>query len=341
MLVLDLTTCHVELEPLLHSTPQIFTIGQWEGVCKVPKEEHGYKITIAFKMVTHVLALLSHDNLWEFHSERWDDMIHKMLAENAPDDFSLGTNVKDQLDYGKHLRVHAQKEWHVNPRLAKLVREYNRLAINTLQEAQDLPLLANIFIKKTDITAAIHPFDLSNIAPVLLQFGHLGDQILDSYKGRSLVETKRWANLLANEIPENIMTVSRKFLSKPQKKLCQTLEHFTKMLPDSLSPFQRLALTPTPFNPITKYFQELRHDILKNMKGAKRSENTIPKLPFCYIRATQLTISDDTSADSDHSSRLGRPEILGILGNPQSHRVITQRRLTVYFRLSALIVHLS
>ncbi|KAJ7680770.1 hypothetical protein DFH06DRAFT_1164140 [Mycena polygramma] len=402
MLVLDLTTCHVELEPLLHSSPQIFTIVQWEGVCQVPKEERGYKIAIAFKMVTHVLALLSHDNLWgvfwrssvefldlqrdrvpdsvldfhgwcefhanhlrkyapkfrttttiyqwmissgphpfqgngrycsaevlalagippwvpvydvlmnetaycilteadfQFHSERWfliDDMIDKMLAGNAPDDFSLGANVKDQLDYGKHLRVHAQKEWHVNPRLANLVREYNQLAINTRKEAQDLSR-ANIFIQKTDITTAIHPFDLSNIAPALLQFGHLGDRILDSYRGRSLVEKKRWANLLANEIPENIMTVSPKFLSKPQKKLRQTLDQFMKTLPDSLSPFQRLALTPTPclsadeiqlleaqfgtVNPITKYFQELRHNILKNMKGAKRSESTKPKLPFQF-----------------------------------------------------------
>ncbi|KAJ7614204.1 hypothetical protein DFH06DRAFT_1307650 [Mycena polygramma] len=290
MLVLDLTTCHVELEPLLHSSPQIFTIVQWEGVCQVPKEEHGYKIAIAFKMVAHVLALLSHDNLWgvfwrssvefldlqrdrvpdsvldfhgwcefhanylrkyapkfrttttiyqwmissgphpfqgngrycaaevlalagippwvpvydvlmnetaycilteadfQFHSERWflidiyySDMIDKMLAGNAPDDFSLGANVKDQLDYGKHLRVHAQKEWHVNPRLANLIVQ--QLAINTRKEAQDLSC-ANIFILKTDITTAIHPFDLSNIAPALFQFGHLGDQILSEGEAR-------------------------------------------------------------------------------------------------------------------------------------------------------------
>ncbi|KAJ7615070.1 hypothetical protein DFH06DRAFT_1146131 [Mycena polygramma] len=66
--------------------------------------------------------------------------------------------------------------------------------------------------------------------------------------------------------------------------------------------------------------------------------------PVCYIRATRLAISDDTSTDSDQSGRVGRlggPEIFGMLGNPRSHRVITQRRLTVYFRLSVLIVHLS
>ncbi|KAJ7678311.1 hypothetical protein DFH06DRAFT_1423066 [Mycena polygramma] len=65
-----------------------------------------------------------------------------------------------------------------------------------------------------------------------------------------------------------------------------------------------------------------------------------PKPNECYIRAIRLTISGISSADSDRSGRVGRlggPEIFGTLGNPRSHRVITQRRLTVYFRLSVLI----
>ncbi|KAJ7604184.1 hypothetical protein DFH06DRAFT_1349621 [Mycena polygramma] len=47
----------------------------------------------------------------------------------------------------------------------------------------------------------------------------------------------------------------------------------------------------------------------------------------CYIRATRLTISGISSADSDRSGRVGRvggPETFGMLGNPRSHWVITQ-----------------
>ncbi|KAJ7760922.1 hypothetical protein B0H16DRAFT_1812213 [Mycena metata] len=64
MLILDLSTCVLEIEPLLHSSPQIFSLAQWEGVCRVPREERGYKIGFAIVMTSHVLALLSNDNLW-------------------------------------------------------------------------------------------------------------------------------------------------------------------------------------------------------------------------------------------------------------------------------------
>ncbi|KAJ7708522.1 hypothetical protein B0H16DRAFT_1632661 [Mycena metata] len=52
-----------QIEPL-HSSPQIFSLAQWEGVCRVLREERGYKIGFAIVMTSHVLALLSNDNLW-------------------------------------------------------------------------------------------------------------------------------------------------------------------------------------------------------------------------------------------------------------------------------------
>ncbi|KAJ6540076.1 hypothetical protein DFH09DRAFT_1090082 [Mycena vulgaris] len=64
LIILDLTTCYLEFEPLLHSSPQIFTKEQWIGVSEVPHSVRGFKIGIALEMRHQVLAWLSFDNLW-------------------------------------------------------------------------------------------------------------------------------------------------------------------------------------------------------------------------------------------------------------------------------------
>ncbi|KAJ7456743.1 hypothetical protein B0H11DRAFT_2200061 [Mycena galericulata] len=332
-LILDLKSAVLELEPLLHAAPQIFTLAQWEGVSRVPREERGYKVAFAIKMTTHILALLSHDNLWnlfwrssteftrlqkqrvpdsvlgfhawcqfhveyftknppkrrtqltiyqwlikpgphpfqgsgryctaevlalagipawtsafdvltqpelysvlieadaQFHSERlWivDNLIDRMLEGNTSDDFSLGASMQDQIEYSTHLRVHGKKEWHVSPRLAELVRDYNDIAICTRVEAQDSANRSNIFVPKADIASATHPFDLSNIAPTLLCFGHLGELI---------VGKKRWTALLKDEIPDDLMTLAQ-------------------------------------------YFRDYQNEVLHNLTGAKRPPTMTPKLPF-------------------------------------------------------------
>ncbi|KAJ7037365.1 hypothetical protein C8F04DRAFT_1180443 [Mycena alexandri] len=333
-LILDLKSSVLELEPLLHSAPQIFTLAQWEGVSRVPREERGYKIAFAIEMTTHILALLSHDNLWhlfwrssteftrlqkqcvpdsvlgfhawckfhveyftknppkrrtqltiyqwlikpgphpfqgsgryctaevlalagippwtsafdvmtrpelysvlieadaQFHSERSSN---RMLEGNTSDDFSLGASVQDQIEYSTHLRVHGKKEWHglqCTPlpfnMLQPLLTKSEDIAIRTRVEAQDTTNRSNIFVPKADIASATHPFDLSNIAPSLLCFGHLGELI---------VGEQRWAALLKNEIPDNLMTLAR-------------------------------------------YFRDYQNKVLRNLTGAKRPPTMTPKLPF-------------------------------------------------------------
>ncbi|KAJ7139360.1 hypothetical protein C8R44DRAFT_867507 [Mycena epipterygia] len=68
LVILDLTTCFLEFEPLLHSSPQFWTKKQWIGVSEVPHTHRGFKIGLALEMPTHVLAWLSFDNLWNL---RW------------------------------------------------------------------------------------------------------------------------------------------------------------------------------------------------------------------------------------------------------------------------------
>ncbi|KAJ7152216.1 hypothetical protein C8R43DRAFT_1127294 [Mycena crocata] len=63
----DLDTVVLELEPLLHSLPQIYTREEWNRIYKVPREERGFKIGFAIGMVTHVLAFLSNDNLYRLY----------------------------------------------------------------------------------------------------------------------------------------------------------------------------------------------------------------------------------------------------------------------------------
>ncbi|KAJ7452427.1 hypothetical protein B0H11DRAFT_2245903 [Mycena galericulata] len=67
LIILDLTTGVLELEPLLHSSPQVYTTKQWH---------RGFKIGIALETPQHVLAWLSFDNLWNL---RW----HSLEEYNA------------------------------------------------------------------------------------------------------------------------------------------------------------------------------------------------------------------------------------------------------------------
>ncbi|KAF8186853.1 hypothetical protein K438DRAFT_1973059 [Mycena galopus ATCC 62051] len=62
-LILDMGSCCVEIEPLLHTSPQIFANFNWEELVRVPADSRGFKIVIAFQMKTYTLAFLSHDNL--------------------------------------------------------------------------------------------------------------------------------------------------------------------------------------------------------------------------------------------------------------------------------------
>ncbi|KAJ7037546.1 hypothetical protein C8F04DRAFT_1180584 [Mycena alexandri] len=80
-LILDLKSCYLEVELLLHTTPQIYTKRQWLGLARTPdnvrvysvdasppigsdavEQKRGFKIVIALEFKTHVLAFLSRDN---------------------------------------------------------------------------------------------------------------------------------------------------------------------------------------------------------------------------------------------------------------------------------------
>ncbi|KAJ7225313.1 hypothetical protein GGX14DRAFT_386232 [Mycena pura] len=63
-IILDLKACYLEIEPLLHTSPQIYTNEEWEGVTRVTSNSNkrGFKVVLALQMVTHTLAWLSNDN---------------------------------------------------------------------------------------------------------------------------------------------------------------------------------------------------------------------------------------------------------------------------------------
>ncbi|KAJ7164048.1 hypothetical protein C8R43DRAFT_946839 [Mycena crocata] len=129
---------------------------------------------------------------------------------------------------------------------------------------------AFLFFKKTDMSLAKHPFDLANISLSLLLIGHLGDHITDSHHGSSLHKTKQWETLLS-QIPPDLMTTPASRLTVGQQKLKDKIAARMKLLPNDLSPLQRLSLTPSPcltpdeisllksqfgdINLITKYFR--------------------------------------------------------------------------------------
>ncbi|KAJ6471507.1 hypothetical protein C8R45DRAFT_1078301 [Mycena sanguinolenta] len=62
-LILDLGSCFIEIEPLLHTSPQIFANADWDNVVRVPATGRGFKVVLAFQMGSYTVAFLSHDNL--------------------------------------------------------------------------------------------------------------------------------------------------------------------------------------------------------------------------------------------------------------------------------------
>ncbi|KAK7025711.1 hypothetical protein R3P38DRAFT_3269397 [Favolaschia claudopus] len=62
-IVLDMTESYLEIEPLLHTSPQIFQNPEFERIIRVPAKDRGYKVVLALKFCSHTLAFLSMDNL--------------------------------------------------------------------------------------------------------------------------------------------------------------------------------------------------------------------------------------------------------------------------------------
>ncbi|KAJ7790648.1 hypothetical protein B0H14DRAFT_2625822 [Mycena olivaceomarginata] len=62
-IILNLSTCFLEIEPLLHTSPQFFSNEEWKHVARIPAKQRGFKVVIALQLKTHTVAFLSMDNL--------------------------------------------------------------------------------------------------------------------------------------------------------------------------------------------------------------------------------------------------------------------------------------
>ncbi|KAK6983818.1 hypothetical protein R3P38DRAFT_2578028 [Favolaschia claudopus] len=65
--ILNLGNAYLEIEPLLHTSPQIYTKEQWEGITRVPNSVRGFKIGLAIEFPSHTLSLNSFDNNFRIH----------------------------------------------------------------------------------------------------------------------------------------------------------------------------------------------------------------------------------------------------------------------------------
>ncbi|KDR65504.1 hypothetical protein GALMADRAFT_148649 [Galerina marginata CBS 339.88] len=62
----DKNDCWVQIQPLTHTSVQIYTMDQWDkAISKISKELRGFKIAIAFKFKTHVMAFLTLDMVFQ------------------------------------------------------------------------------------------------------------------------------------------------------------------------------------------------------------------------------------------------------------------------------------
>ncbi|KAJ6603671.1 hypothetical protein B0H10DRAFT_2195833 [Mycena sp. CBHHK59/15] len=101
--IMDLGSIFVEFEPLLHTSPQIYTRKQWDGVKQVPRtvassniqlfpftdnnhfKYRGFKIGYAIKFLSHILSWNTFDNNFRLHWHTRDDFVENYEDSHVPD----------------------------------------------------------------------------------------------------------------------------------------------------------------------------------------------------------------------------------------------------------------
>ncbi|KAJ6625159.1 hypothetical protein B0H10DRAFT_1942748 [Mycena sp. CBHHK59/15] len=77
-----------QFEPLLHTSPQIYTRKQWNGVMQVPNgpsKHRGFKIGYVIEFLSHVLCWNSFDNNFRMHWRTPEEEAESYEASHVPD----------------------------------------------------------------------------------------------------------------------------------------------------------------------------------------------------------------------------------------------------------------
>ncbi|KAJ6483749.1 hypothetical protein C8R47DRAFT_1217442 [Mycena vitilis] len=83
--IMNLGSVIVEFEPLLHTSPQIYTHKQWNGIVQVPRTHRGFKIGYALEFTSHVLSWNTFDNNFRLHWRTPDEHIKNYRSSHVPD----------------------------------------------------------------------------------------------------------------------------------------------------------------------------------------------------------------------------------------------------------------
>ncbi|KAJ6628809.1 hypothetical protein B0H10DRAFT_1940189 [Mycena sp. CBHHK59/15] len=243
--IMDLGSVFVEFEPLLHTSPQIYTRKQWDGV----KQHHGFKIGHAIEFLSHILSWNTFDNnfrvstsvvcistgvhemtLWKimripmfpFVSSRGlkvEEYYRKASNasakidedDNVDVDFSMNASLDQQLRYVETLRTHGRSRTH-----EASLKTWDEEFLSWSQSARE-----NLFNPRTtDMSKVFLPFDLTNMLSSVTKFGHLGQLIAGDY----------WEGILLE------------LVQHPQK--LKQLEDEYCSLPKMLRPLELLFLKP-------------------------------------------------------------------------------------------------
>ncbi|KAK7014568.1 hypothetical protein R3P38DRAFT_3205455 [Favolaschia claudopus] len=138
--------------------------------------------------------------------------LNKKCGKNTEDvnsSYLLITKKEIDMRYQRMLAVHKQDWCTMSARKYKLVAKYNYLSV--LSHKEENPDLLN---------NAPWPFDLADLAPALLMFGHMGPAIVDN-----------WAKLYSTE---------------GEKATTEAMRTRARHLPPSLTMLQRIMFKPQP-----------------------------------------------------------------------------------------------
>ncbi|KAI9056314.1 hypothetical protein FKP32DRAFT_1682287 [Trametes sanguinea] len=79
----DDNSLFVDIRLYLHVSAQIFTLSEWTtSICPVPRNVRGFKVAIAFDLGPYILALLSHDLLFNI---RWATSLSRLPSAHVSD----------------------------------------------------------------------------------------------------------------------------------------------------------------------------------------------------------------------------------------------------------------
>ncbi|KAF8186518.1 hypothetical protein K438DRAFT_1765291 [Mycena galopus ATCC 62051] len=343
-IILYLKKCYIEIEPLLHTSPQFFINHDFFQLMRVPAKHRGFKVVIALRLdvlfdywqwCEFVVSWLKQQDdkpHWDMHS--FAEVLsmpgnHPMRA--------VGRYSEDEIAYRSGVPLWTLwRDVRLNPKLMcavletffmftlerylaidrkkKLVSRYNAMSILSYID-EDVNKMKN----------APWTFDLADLAPALGLFGHMGPGIVDDWTDMYEAEARLAYSVIPPEMKNLHLRFTGKNLTAVQRLGFKALIDLTTDELDLLTTTYKSAT-----NPVVAYYQKksrlsLMTKLSANQPQAQPRRSTrlsgvdskppsqVPLSPPPSVDFVDSVDSVDATADDDDESQCRKPGFLTIV----------------------------